>query len=356
MDDFYKILGVAKTATDDDIQKAYRTLARKYHPDVNPDEPKAKEKFQKLQEAYETIGNPEKRKMYDQYGTADFSGAGFAGGGPGGNFHWSGNGFGPGTAGAGNVNLDDILGMFGGGFGGKGPGRAGGGASREGGGSEKWDESAGSNPFFQFFGNRGGGAGPGRTRRPAKIRGADIQSTITIPFGKSINGGKEEIVVQRPGQPAETISFNIPVGVTDGKKIRLRGLGNPSPNQGEAGDLLIMIRVEAHPYFQRHGHNLLLKVPVTLEEAALGAKIEIPSPKGPVSLTLPPGSSSGTKLRVKGCGVPIPANSAEKTGDSGDLIAELSVVLPKNWSDTEKDVIRQLTRDHQMQVRQHLGW
>ena len=361
-EDYYSVLGVQKNASQDEIQKAYRSLARKYHPDMNPDDPGAKKKFQKLQEAFETIGDPEKRKSYDQFGSA-FSGRGqnpFGAGNPFGSGTGQGNQANWGPHPGGNFDMDDILRMFG--AGGGQPGRGG-----TGGGSE--------HPFQQFF-NMGMGeadprVNPGagftghnrRKRTESSFKGADIHHTITIPFAKAIMGYKASISLRKPNESKpETVSFTIPAGVEDGKKIRLRELGNPSPDGGKPGDIIITVRVEPHPQFQRKGRNLILTVPITLQEAVFGGKIDIPSPRGMVSLTVPPGSTSGMKLRAKGCGVPVPPTPGDdafpqaSSPDAGDLIAELSVVLPRNWSEEDKALINQLKTRDMIGVRHHLKW
>jgi len=319
-DDYYQTLGVAKTASQEEIQKAYRQLARKYHPDFNQNDPKgAKEKFQKVQEAYDVLGNPEKRQVFDQYGVSpDQMGTG-GGHGPG---QWSfGGGF-PGrggTAGWGAAgrssrkanfqfeNLDDIMHMFGSGFGSASP-----------------DE---------MFG----------TTRPRP--GRDIEQALTIPFTLAIAGGKVDIKVG-----SEMVSVTIPAGIEDGKKIRLPGLGGASPNGGASGNLLITIHVEEHPFFSRRGNNLYVDVPISLKEAVFGAKIDIPSPKGNVTLTVPPGTSSGMKLRIKQCGV------ATASGGAGDLFAILLVTLPKIWSEADKELLQKLQTEPEEPIRGKLRW
>ncbi len=365
-EDYYSVLGISKGASKEEIQKAYRNLARKLHPDVNPDDPGAKKKFQKLQEAFDVLGNEEKRKMYDQFGTVN-PGQGMPGGGSGaqGNpFYWNPQGGFPGGAGGGKhaqFNMDDILAMFGA-RPGRGTGRAGTGNPFEG--------MEADGPFQQYFNMGMGGADAGSRAERGRRRsggassresgsvGSDILQTIAIPFAQAISGGKTSITIERP-KPAkpETVSFTIPAGVEDGKKIRLRGLGAPGVSGGRAGNLIIQIRIEPHHQFQRRGRNLLLTVPITLKEAVFGAKIEIPSPKGKVSLSIPPGSTSGMKLRIKGCGIPISSVSdTSSDSEAGDLIAELTVVLPRNWSDHDRDLLQQLETKDQINVRHNLRW
>lgn len=323
-DDFYRTLEVSKTASQEEIQKAYRKLARQHHPDMNQDDPKgAKEKFQKVQEAYDILGNPEKRKIYDQFGVSpDQMGTG---GGHGPN-QWSygGGGGGPFRGGAaGNFNLDDILKMFG----------AGGAASGMGG-------MGGAEDFF--------GMGGASARRP--VKGTDIEKSVHVPFTMSIQGGNIDLNVRRPTGKTETVSVKIPAGIVGGKKVRLTGLGNPGRDGGKPGNLMVQIQVDEHPFYTRKGDNLYITVPVTLKEAVFGSKIEIPTPKGNVSLTVPAGSSSGTKLRIRGCGVP------QKNGEAGDLFAELSVALPKEWNAEDKKLLEQLKTESKQAVRGELRW
>jgi len=328
-DDYYKTLEVGKNATTDEIQKSYRMLARKYHPDLNQDDPHAKEKFQQLQEAFDVLGNPEKRKHYDQFGPAfeQMKAGGFNWGtaqgnpfGGAGGFQWGNMGGGQGGQSTGHAefNLNDILGgMFSGG-----------------------QFHGAASPF-------GGMADTGarhRQRRPVgQIKGSDLEHEITVPFRTVILGGSCEISVQRPGRGPERVTIKIPVGIDDGKKIRLRGQGNPPPmpdarlsdGQGKSGDLILTVKVAPHAHFRRQGDQLYVTVPVTLQEAVQGAKIEIPSPRGMVSMTIPPGSTSGTKLRLKGCGIQKPSGAT-------DLFAELVVSLPKHWSEHDRILIGQL--------------
>lgn len=317
-EDYYKILSVGRNASPADIQKAYRKLARKYHPDVNPDDATAKRKFQEIQKAYEVLNDPEKREMYDRYGSSfESMGAGGPGGGP-----WQARSRGPGE----QVEVDFSQ-FFGGGAHG---------------GFE-----GGFGDIFRQFG-AGAEGGPRRTRqRPRK--GADLKHQLDIPFNTAVSGGEARINVKRAGGKIETISVKIPAGIEDGKTIRLRGQGEPSPNDGPAGDILITVKTAAHPYFRRRGTSLEVDVPVTLAEAGLGGKIDVPTPKGTITLTIPPGTSSGKRLRVKGHGVQTP-------GGPGDLYAEIQIVLPSDIDSESAELIRQLDAKHEMKPRAELRW
>lgn len=338
--EFYETLEVPKTASQDDIQKAYRNLARKYHPDMNPDDPGAKGKFQKVQEAYDVLGNQEKRKIYDQFGVDPAQAPHNPQGGQG-PFTWDTSGgyrqAGRGSRGGGyeaEFNLNDIFEMFS-----RGSGAGGMGGDFSAGGGE-----GGFDPFGQTFSQQS----PRRSRRAAAQKGADISHKITIPFKIAVMGGKFTVSLQRPDGKLEDIRVTIPVGIEDGKKIRLREQGAPGISGAKPGDLLLEINVAEHPNFHRKGDNLYAKVAVNLHEAVFGATIELPTPKGEVRLKVPAGSSSGTKLRVKECGVPkaVP----------GDLFVELMVTLPKKWSEKDKEAIRQLDSATTKPVRADLKW
>ncbi len=311
-EDYYKILGVKRDASQPDIQRAYRELARKYHPDMNPGDGQAKERFQRVQQAYDVLSDPEKREMYDRYGSSFQS----AGGGPGGRpFTYPHAGPGGGFE---EVDFSQI-------FGGR-----------------------GSEGFADIFKQFTGGRGQGRRARPQ--RGADLQHEQEVPFQTAITGGEVALTLRRSGGKVETISVKIPAGMEDGQKIRLRGQGEPSASGGKPGDILIQIRVAPHPFFKRRGNNLEVIVPVTLAEAALGAKIDVPTPKGTITLSVPPGTSGGRRLRVKGLGVAPPK------GPAGDLYAEIRIVLPKELDDETQEQIRQIDRRYPLNPRAELRW
>jgi DnaJ-class molecular chaperone len=327
-EDYYSILGVPRNATQAEIQKAYRELARKYHPDMNPDDKTAKKKFQTLQAAFDVLNNPEKRQMYDRYGAGFESQAAGGPQGPGGQtWSWS-----PGAGGAGpggfNVEDLDLSQIFGERFG---------------------QDAPASGGFGDVFGQfrRGGG----RSRKSsAPKKGADLVHEIQIPFPTAITGGEIQITVQRPSGKPETLAVKIPSGIEDGKRIRIRGHGEPAPRGGTPGDILLTVHVLPHPYFQRRGNHLHVRVPVTLGEAVAGAKVDVPTPVGTVTLSVPAGSSSGTKLRVKGHGV------TPKNGSPGDLLAEIQIVLPKRLSEADRQTISEIDNRYSQNPRGDLRW
>jgi DnaJ-class molecular chaperone len=325
--DYYAALGVSRGASQDEIQKAYRKLAKKYHPDMNPDDKTAQKKFKEVQQAYDVLSDEKKRQLYDQFGS-DFEQMG-AGPGPGRQWSsqvppgWTGFDFGGGAGGGADTlppELQDLLRQFTGGGGG-----------------------------FEF-----GPMPTGRrrsSRRTAGQPGADVRHEVEVPFRTAVMGGEVSLRLVRPGRTTETISVKIPAGIEEGKTIRLRGQGEPSPMGGPPGDLLISVHVAPHPMYRRDGLDLVARVPVTLAEAALGAKVDVPAPQGTISLKVPPGTSSGTRLRAKGQGIKSAA------GASGDLYAEISIIIPKQWDDESAELVRRLdARLKQGDVRADLAW
>ena len=279
-DDHYQILGVSRTATSEDIQKSYREMARKYHPDLHPDDDAAKEQFKKVQTAFDVLNDPSKREMYDRYGSS-FEGVGAGGGGG-----WSPQGHQGGFQSGGEVDLESL---FGGGF-------------------------------ADLFG--GGKRRSSRPRRSPSAPGEDITANIRIPFQLAIDGGKTEVRFDRDGTN-ETLSITIPQGLPDGSRMRLRGQGRPGVGGGVAGDLLLGVGVEPHSVYRREGDVLAVSLPITLSEALEGAKVDLPTPWGIISLRIPAGTSSGKKLRAAGMGV------RHANGSKGDLRAEVQIVLPE---------------------------
>jgi molecular chaperone DnaJ len=293
--DFYAVLGVAKDVPDAELKKVYRKLARKYHPDSNPGDAAAEGRFKEISEAYAVLSDAKERAEYDQV-RAMGSGARFTSGGQGG--------------------FDDV---FGGMFGGGGAGGAGGRAQYgQGGFEDLLGGMFGSGRFGSTSGGYRGYGGP--------VPGADITATTTLDFVTSIHG--DTVTLQLPG--GKSTKVKIPAGVKDGQKIKLRGKGQPSPDGGAPGDLVLTIAVRPHPVFVRDGQNLRVDVPITFTEAALGATIEVPTLDGEtVRLRVSPGTPSGRVLRVKGRGV---ATSAA----TGDLLATVQVVVPSHLSGEAK--------------------
>jgi DnaJ-class molecular chaperone len=315
--DYYATLGVSRSASPEEIQKAYRKLARKYHPDKNPDDASAKKKFQEVQAAFDVLSDAEKRKRYDQFG-AGFESVGAAGGPRTWRYTTTG---GPQTY---PFDFEDLFG--------------GGAADVEGGGFAD---------LFKQFSRARSGRG---AARPAS-RGGDLKHELAVPFATAVLGGEAALTVQRAGGNLETIRVKIPAGIDDGKKIRLRGQGEVAAATGApAGDILLTIRVSPHPYFRRTGNRLDVRVPVTLAEAALGAKVDVPTPHGTITLTIPPNTSSGKRLRIKGHGV-------RPTGASpGDLFAEIQIVLPQGLSADERRQLADVSNRYPQQPRAELRW
>ncbi len=287
--DFYAVLGVKKDVSEADLKKAYRKLARQYHPDSNPGDAAAESRFKEISEAHSVLSDPAQRAEYDQM-RAMGSGARFtAGGAPGG--------------------FDDVFGgMFGGGArGGQRPPPAG--------FEDIFGGMFGNGRFGQTTGGYRGYGGP--------TKGRDQAASVGLEFMTAIQG--DTVTLERPGG-GKPIQVKIPAGVADGQKIRLRGKGEPSPDGGEAGDLVLTVQVRKHPVFERDGIHLRVEVPVTFVEAALGATIEVPTLGGePVKLKVAPGTPSGRVLRVKGRGVTT-------SKGTGDLLATVQVAVPAHLS------------------------
>jgi molecular chaperone DnaJ len=359
--DFYSILGVSKEATQDEIKRAYRKLAQKLHPDANPGDSTAEQKFKEVSEAYSVIGNEEHRKEYDEFrrlGASGFGGSPFGAGGQ-------------------RIRVEDLSDVFGGGLG-------------------------------DLFGSFGGGG----TRRSTARKGADTAASLHMSFDDAFRGVTTTVSVRgeaacshcggsgaEPGTAANTcptcngagqvaqnqgmfafpqtcpqcrgagriidtpcsncrgrgvetrtreIKVKVPPGVKDGATIRLPRKGNPGRNGGPPGDLLVTVSVEPHPLFGRKGNNLTLTVPITFSEAVLGTKVEVPTMNGPVTLRIPPGTHSGKTFRVTGRGF------APSRGKPGDLLVKAEIEVPTKPSRDVKKIIEQLQTHDPEDVRQHL--
>ncbi|MEW1981390.1 DnaJ C-terminal domain-containing protein [Citricoccus sp. NPDC079358] len=305
--DFYAVLGVSKDASEADIKKAYRKLARKYHPDQNPGDDAAEKKFKEVTEANSVLSDPEERQQYDAIRAmgsgARFSAPGSGAGGP------AGGGF------------ED---MFGGLFNT--------GASRGRSGPTTGDIPPEFADLFGGFGGRSGGfggrpGGGGFGGPPAK--GADRTASTSISFAGAMRG----TTISLRAADGEVIDVRIPAGIKDGQKVRSRGKG--APGAAGAGDLIVTVSVKDHPFFHRDGNNLRVQVPISFDEAALGATIEVPTLDGSVKVKVPAGSSSGRVLRVKGRGV----KSSKGTTPAGDLLVELQVEVPTSLSDDARAAV-----------------
>ncbi|HAY42238.1 MAG TPA: molecular chaperone DnaJ [Micrococcaceae bacterium] len=292
--DFYAILGVSKDASEADIKKAYRKLARKYHPDTNQGDAEAERKFKDISEANSVLSDKEEREQYDAI-RAMGGGARFSAGGPGG-------------APGGQAGFDDMFSnLFGGG-----------GAPRGRGGQPD---------FSDLFGGGGFGGGFGQSAPPRK--GADRTASTTISFAGSIKG----TTIGLREQSGEVIDVRVPAGIKDGQSVRVRGRGQSG--QAGNGDLLVKVKVTEHPYFKREENNIRVHVPVTFDEAALGAKIHVPTLDGEeVAMKVPAGSNSGRTLRLKGRGV-------KTSKATGDMLIVLDVVIPQNLNDKAKAAIEE---------------
>lgn len=305
-EDFYARLGVSKGATPQEIKKAYRRLAKELHPDRNPGDKAAEERFKAVSEAYEVLSDPEKRKLYDQFGELGLK-EGFD---P--NVHVGGFG----RAGGRPIDFEEIFG--GGGGGGFNP-FAGGGPFGGGGGSFSFN-------FEDLFG------GGRRRAEPRAQKGADVHSEITLDFVDALRGA--ERTLRFPGSPE--IRVRIPAGAKEGSKIRVRGKGQPGRSGGPAGDLILTVHVRPHRHFywESEGDDLHLRLPLTPAEAVLGAKVAVPTLDGEVQLRIPPGSQTGDKLRLRGKGAPT------RGGGRSDLIAHLEVKVPAKADSRVEEALR----------------
>ena len=289
--DPYQILGVSKTASEAEIKKAFRSLAKKHHPDTHPGDEKAKQRFQEISGAYDIVGDKAKRAKFDA-GEIDASG--------------NARGFDPGAAGG------FRQGPFGGGGGGERDFHFTWDNNAAGGGAQGFSAE---DIFSEILGGRRGSA-RGQTR---VAKGEDFSAAVIVSFAESVMGGTRRVMLPN----GEQIDAKIPAGVKDGQQIRLKGRGGAGRGGGPNGDILIQVEVAAHPFFSRDGNDLKMDLPVTLKEAVLGGKVPVPTLSGTVNLTIPPNSNTGAVLRLKGKGVPARGSEA-----AGDLYVRLIVTLP----------------------------
>jgi curved DNA-binding protein len=326
--DFYQVLGVPRTASPDELQRAYRKLARTYHPDVNK-EAGAEDRFKEVSEAYDVLGDPDTRRRYDAFGPS---------------FRQVPEGVDPETWASAQQGGRPRASS--------GAGRDARSGGRSGPGSYTWSSTGGGDdPFADFAGGRGfdagdidiedllggffnrgaGGAGP-RRRGPA--RGSDVEAEISLTIEEAFTGGQRRLTMSGSGGE-RSIEVNIPAGVIDGQRIRLAGQGSPG-QEGSAGDLYLVVRIRPHRRYRLEGRDIFVDLPITPWEAVLGAKVPVDTPGGGSKVTVPDGSSSGRRLRLRGQGMPNPK------GKPGDLYAEVKIMVPKKPTTKERELFEQL--------------
>lgn len=283
--DYYEVLGVSKNASDDEIKKAYRKLAIKYHPDKNPGNKEAEEKFKEVSEAHEVLSDKQKRARYDQFGHAGVGGNGGPSGNPfqNGSFNFGGQGFDFNFGGGGG--LDDILGSI-----------------------------------FGFGGQR----------RPA--RGADYRTTVTLNFEEAVFGTTKTVTAD-----GKELKVKIPAGIDDGMSIRLSGKGGAAPKGGQKGDLYVFIRVKPHKHLTREGSIILSEIVIPMADAALGTTVDVETVDGNVRMKIPAGTQSGTPFKLSGHGVPL----MRSDGDRGPHIVTVIVETPRNLSKRQKELLEE---------------
>jgi curved DNA-binding protein len=316
-DDFYSVLGVAKNAEPDAIKKAYRKLARDLHPDKNPGNTAAEDRFKRVNRAYETLHDPKKRALYDEFGEESLR-EGFDADKARAYRSWQSQGGGGGMPGGGRtVNLEDLFG----------------GAYSQGGGFDTGD-------LGDLF---------GRGRRRGPIKGHDLEQEITVDFESAVRGTTLQL---RSPDSHDTVTVRVPPGADEGSRVRIPGQGGQSPNGGPPGDLVLLIHVKAHPIFKREGDDLHIDVPILVSEAVRGTKVKVPTFEGPVSVKVPPGTQSGTVLRVRGKGV------ARKGRPQGDLYVRFMIHVPQPRTAQEAAnldrVVSELTPFEDPSLRRHL--
>ena len=308
--DYYETLGVSKGSSADDIKSAFRKLARKHHPDLAKDKKTAEEKFKEINEAYEVLSDPEKRKKYDEYGA---------------NWQHAGNGFGGAPGGGG-----------GGGYGGF-PGGTGG----QGDASDFHFGGTGYSDFFeQFFGTRRGrGYGGGVEFEETPQRGRDVEADILVTLDEVLNGATRQISFRKGNSPqVQTYTVKIPKGVREGQRIRLAGQGGAGAAHGEAGDLYLRVKLQQHPDYRFEGTDVYYDAEIAPWVAVLGGEVTIPTPDGRAKLKLPAGTQNGKKFRIPGRGLP------EKGGGRGDFYAIVEIAVPESISPEQKALWEQLAK------------
>lgn len=323
--DYYGILGVSKTATEDEIKKVFRKLALKYHPDRNPGDKAAEDRFKEVSEAYEVLSDPEKRKKYDQFGQY-WQQAGQAGQGwpQGGNVNVDFGGFDFSQYGNFDEFINELLGRF------TSPGATG---DR----TYTYRTTTGTRPDYTDFGGFGADMG-GRTG--TQTPGSDREANLRLTFSEAFHG-----VQKRLSLGNEVIDVRIPAGAKSGSRVRVKGKGNMNPYNQQQGDLYLNIELENHPFFRFDGDNLVCEVPIAPDEAVLGASIEVPTPDGLVTMKVPAGVRSGQTLRLRGKGWVLPKQGR------GDQLVKLIIEVPKDLSQTEREYYQKIQENRSFEPR-----
>ncbi len=289
--DYYQILGVSRDATDEEIKKAYRELARKYHPDLHPGDREMEARFKEINEAYSVLSDPKKRREYDMVGRVTFE---------------------PGVGGPYETGFDFRNFGFGG--------------------------------FEDLFGEIFGA----RPRRRAAVKGPDLEYPLEIDFLQAVKGAEVNITIRRP-TGTETLKVKIPPGVKDGSRVRVAGKGETGFFGGPPGDLYIVTRVRPHPYFRRVGNDIYIDLPITIKEAVAGATVRVPTIDGFTTIRIPPGVQGGQKLRIRSKGVPSPGG-----GPRGDQYVVLHIAVPKNVDERSKKLIEEFEKINPYEPRKGL--
>jgi molecular chaperone DnaJ len=309
--DYYSVLGVSRSANAEEVKKAYRKLALKFHPDKNPGDKAAEDRFKEVTEAYDVLNDPQKKQQYDQFG---FAGPGFGGGGPGGR--------------GGPQGFEGFSGFDFRSAGGSGNARGQGNAQ---------------DPFQDFFSDFFGDVFQGQGRGQAQsMRGADLRYTLAISLEEAATGAEKKInfVRQRSGkEDTARLSITVPAGVKSGQRLKLRGEGDLPPGATKTGDLYVIIQFQDHPLFKRKENDVLMELPVSFVDALLGTKVEIPILSGKAQLTIPPSTHTGQMFRLKGKGFPDIGGYAP-----GDMLVKILIDVPNDLTEEEKQSLEKLRK------------
>lgn len=312
--DLYEILGVARDADHDSIRKAYRKLARQNHPDLNPGDKAAEERFKEISKAWAVLEDADKRRNYDEFGEVSLD-----------------VGFDPEEARKAREAFGSRFGF--------------GASAGQGGNTQEFHFGDIDDLLGGLFGGRAEGA-------RMQLRGQDLEAALELEFLEAVRGGERMLTIARPtpnGSESETLSVRIPAGVDTGRRLRLAGKGAPGMGGGPPGDLHVRLRVRPHAVFRREGNDLALDLPISIREAVLGAQVEVPTLDGRVTLTIPPGTQSGARLRLRGKGVP-----SLRGAEAGDLLARVQIRVPKEIDDQARAALDELARFEDPDLRKGL--